>query len=92
MRKSEAEALAIEALGWLAGQPEALGRFLADAGAGPGELRALAAEPAFLGFVIDFLLSDEPLLLAFCAERGVPPETPMRARAALPGGDIPHWT
>jgi len=92
MQRSEAEALAIAALGWLAGQPDALGRFLADAGAGPADLRALAREPAFLGFVIDFLLADEPLLLAFCAERGVPPEAPMRARSALPGGDIPHWT
>ncbi len=92
MNGSEAEALAIDALGWLAGQPEALSRFLAASGAGPAELRARAAEPAFLGFVMDFLLSEEPLLIEFCGDRSIPPETPMRARAALPGGDIPHWT
>lgn len=92
MNKAEAEALAIDALGWLAGQPEALGRFLASSGAGPTELRARAADPAFLGFVMDFMLSEEPLLLEFCGDRGLAHESPMQARAALPGGDIPHWT
>ncbi len=92
MNQSQAEALAIDALSWLAGQPEAMGRFLASSGSGPAELRSRAAEPAFLGFVMDFMLSEEPLLMEFCADRGFPPEAPMRARATLPGGDIPHWT
>ena len=71
---------------------ELTGGFLAAAGAGPDELRARAAEPEFLGFVLDFLLANEPALLAFAEAEGVKPDLPMRARAALPGGDLPNWT
>lgn len=91
-RQAEAEALALRALGWMAADPDLTGAFLAAAGAGPGDLRARAADPEFLGFVLDFLLSDEPALIAFAAAEGVKPDVPMRARAALPGGDLPNWT
>jgi len=92
MSLDRAEALALAALGWLAADAEAIGRFLAMAGAGPAELRARAADPESLGFVLDFLLADAALLLAFAAAQGIPPDLPMRARAALPGGDLPNWT
>ncbi len=92
MNRDAAESLAVEALSWLAGEPDALGAFLAAAGAGPAELRARSAEPEFLGFVLDFLLSDEALLIAFCDAAGRRYEAPMRARALLPGGDLPNWT
>ena len=92
MNREAAEALAIEALAWLAKDEAAAGAFLAAAGAAPQDLRARAAEPEFLGFVLDFLLSDEARLIAFCREAGRPFEAPMRARAALPGGDSPDWT
>ena len=82
----------IVALGWIAGQPELAGRFLDSAGASPGEMRARAADPEFLGFVLDFLLSDESVLLAFVQDAGIAPDRPLRARAALPGGSLPHWT
>ena len=42
--------------------------------------------------MLDFVLADEPLLIAFCDEAGLPYDAPMRARAALPGGEIPNWT
>ncbi len=80
------------ALLWLAGREEAFGRFLAEAGMGPAEIRPRAGDPEFLGFVLDFLLADETLVLGFAEAEGLAPETPMRARAALPGGDAPHWT
>ena len=87
-----AEALAIDALGWLAAEPDRIGSFLGLAGAAPEELRERAAEPEFLGFVLDFLLGDEEMLIAFCSDNDVAPDRPMRARAALPGGDLPNWT
>jgi hypothetical protein len=90
--RPQAEALAIRALAWMAGDEELIGRFLATTGAGPGDLRARAAEPDFLGFVLDFLLADEAALVAFAAAENIRAELPMRARAALPGGDLPHWT
>ncbi len=92
MNKGEAEAMAIGALGWLASDEEALGRFLGATGAAPADLRVRAQEPEFLGFVLDFLLGDERLLFSFCDAGGLPYEAPMRARAALPGGDLPNWT
>ena len=89
---AQAEALAVRALAWMAADPDLIGGFLASAGAGPADLRARAAEPEFLGFVLDFLLSNEPALVAFAGAENIPPHLPLRARAALPGGDLPNWT
>lgn len=68
MPAEHAEALAIRALGFLAQDPEALGRFLAETGLGPENLRASAREPGFLAGVLEFIMGDESLLLVF-AER-----------------------
>ncbi|MBK6468199.1 MAG: DUF3572 domain-containing protein [Rhodobacter sp.] len=92
LRQDSAQTLALQALGWLAGQDERFHAFLAACGTGAAEVRARAADPEMLGSVLDFLLADEAALLQFCAEAGLPPETPMQARAALPGGDVPFWT
>ncbi len=92
MARPQAEALAVQALVWMAGDADLIGRFLAMTGAGPADLRARAGEPEFLGFVLDFLLSDEAALIAFAAAEQIRPDLPMRARAALPGGALPHWT
>lgn len=92
MTPDAAEAVAAEALSWLAGQDELLGSFLDASGLGPAEIAGRISDPEFLGFVLDFLLSDETALLAFCENRAVAPEVPMRARAALPGGRLPNWT
>lgn len=92
MSQDRAEALAADALAWLAGDEDLLTGFLGTTGAGIEDLRARAGEPEFLGFVLDFLLSDEGALLAYCAARRLPPETPAHARAILPGGAVPNWT
>lgn len=88
----QAEIVAITALGWISAQPELAGAFLAATGAASEELATRASDPEFLGFVLDFLLADEAALLAFCEDETLTPDRPMRARAALPGGDLPHWT
>ena len=64
-----AEELATDALSYLAGDLEHLGRFLALAGIGPSELRTAAAEPGFLIGVLEFYMGHESLLLAFCEAR-----------------------
>lgn len=66
--------LGVQALTFLAGQPEPLGRFLALSGIGPADLRAAAGQPEFLTGVIDFLLTEEPLLVAFAQSIDLPPE------------------
>lgn len=92
MTPDVAETLALSALGWIVAREDLAGAFLGASGAGAEELAARAGDPEFLGFVLDFLLSDEDALLAFCEETGHKPDAPMRARAALPGGDLPNWT
>lgn len=87
-----AETIALQSLTWLLQEEELLPRFLAATGADPAQIAELARESAFLGAVLDFLLTEDSLVLA-CAEAvGVAPEAILRARAALPGGDVPHWT
>ncbi len=90
--RDAAEVLALEALGWLAADPDRAERFFAVAGTGADEMRERAQDPDYLGAVLDYLLMDEPQLLAFCADADMAPDRPMRARAGLPGGADPHWT
>src|SRR5690242_9211669 len=83
--RETAETLAIDALGYIAAEPETLGRFLAASGLGPATLRRAASDPHFLAGVLDFMLSDETLLLAFAGHAGIEPETIARARRAFGG-------
>lgn len=80
-----AQTVAIDALGFLAADPERLARFLALSGLGPHNLRQAATSPGFLAAVLDHLAADEPLLLAFAAAQGIDPAAVIRARDALSG-------
>jgi Protein of unknown function (DUF3572) len=87
-----AEALAIQALSFLAEEPERLGAFLSATGIGPDAIRDAACAPGFLGGVLDHMLGDESLLLAFADSAGLDPASISRARRALGGQwerDIP---
>jgi len=84
-RQEAAAALAVAALSFIAGEPERLGRFLAVTGIGPESIRSAAREPDFLLGVLDYLASDEPLLIAFANENGFDPEHVARARDVLAG-------
>ena len=42
--------------------------------------------------MLDFLLGADAMVLDFAADAGLAPQDPARARAALPGGDLPNWT
>jgi hypothetical protein len=90
--QENAETLALQALAWIAAKDELLGAFLGASGLAPDDLRRRAAEPEVLVSVLDFILAQDDTVLAFCAAAGVPPATLMEARAALPGGSLPHWT
>jgi hypothetical protein len=85
--RDAAESLAIAALGYIAGNPDALGRFLALSGIGPATLRESAADPGFLAGVLDFMVSDEPLLIAFAEETGFTPQAVAAAREVLGGAE-----
>ena len=79
--------MAVEALGFLAGDDERLERFVSLSGLNPGNLRAAAAQPRFLAAVLEYLTTDESLLVVFAANSGRAPEEVARAHAALGGRD-----
>ena len=58
----------------------------------PSDLAQMAADPVFLGAVLDFVLLDDAHVLAFCSAADLPPDAPLRARQALPGGAEVNWT
>ncbi|MCC2112036.1 MAG: DUF3572 domain-containing protein [Hyphomicrobiales bacterium] len=80
-----AEKVAISALSFLAADPENLSRFLAFSGIGPDTLREVANSPEFLAGVLDFLNSDESLLLACAESLGIGPERIVAAHRTLAG-------
>ncbi|GAB4388037.1 DUF3572 domain-containing protein [Albidovulum sp.] len=86
------EILALKALAWLAGREDLLPVFLGSSGLAAADLRRRAGEPEILGAVLDFLLMDDDWIRAFCDDAGLGYHEPMRARAALPGGQQTHWT
>jgi hypothetical protein len=88
----QAEILAIQALGWLLSQDDLFSSFLASSGAGLDDLRARASDPVFLASVLEFLTSDDSWVREFCDSFGHAYDAPLRARYALPGAEMVHWT
>ena len=78
-----AEIVAIQALSFIAGDPERLGMFLAETGVGPETLRSAAADPRFLAGVLDFVLRDDATVKAFAAASELDPTTIAAAREVL---------
>ena len=77
--------VAIEALGFIAEEPERLDRFLALSGIGPESLRDAAREPNFLLGVLEYLVGDESLLRQFSGARDIEPEMVSAAHDLLTG-------
>ena len=81
--------LAIQALGFIAAEPEQLARFLDTTGLAPDTIRTAAREPGFLAGVLAHMLADESLLIAFAAAAGIDPAEMARAARSL-GGQREH--
>jgi hypothetical protein len=79
----DAEVLAITALTFLAEDAARLSRFLDMTGINPAEIRALSQSPAFFVAILDHLLADEGLLLAFAANHQLKPEAVAQARRSF---------
>src|ERR1700709_178374 len=78
-----AEIVAVQALSFVAGDPERLGLFLAESGIGPETPRSAAADPHFLGSVLDFVLRDDATVKAFASASQLHPTNIAAARQAL---------
>lgn len=85
--REQAEAVAVQALGFIAADPQLLPRFLAITGIEAQSIRHAASEPGFLAGVLQFILAHEPTLLRFSDESGIAPGEVGRALQALPTGD-----
>jgi hypothetical protein len=80
-----AEAMAIDILVWLSGQPDLMGRFLALTGVEAASIRQAAREPGFLAAVTGFVMAHEPTLLAYCASNDVPADRVAASHHRLSG-------
>lgn len=92
IQREVAETIALQGLAWLAGNDELLPVFLGATGASESDVRENAADPTFLGAVLDFIMMDDAWVVEFCDTNGLAYDRPMIARAALPGGEQTHWT
>jgi hypothetical protein len=83
LTRESAEGIAVQALAFVAAEPARLSRFLALTGLAPQQLRAQAETPQFLAAVLEHLLADESLLLAFAANASLVPQAVASACALL---------
>jgi hypothetical protein len=78
-----AEMLAVRALAFIAEDEDRLGGFLASTGLALQSIRDAAREPDFLAGVLEHMLADENLLIAFADSAGIDPAEVARARHML---------
>jgi hypothetical protein len=83
-----AEIVAVQALSFIADEPERLGLFLAESGIGPETLRTAAADPRFLASVLDFVMRDDATVKAFASVAQLHPTNIAAAHQAL---NDPQW-
>jgi Protein of unknown function (DUF3572) len=81
----EISTITLNLIAFIASDESRLERFLALSGLALNDLKQGAANPEFQGFVLDYALQDETLILDFAATSGNKPETIQRARLSLPG-------
>ena len=84
--REAAEMLAVQALTFIAEDHERMSEFLAATGLEPGQIRVAAQEQGFFAGVLEHMLADESLLVAFADSAGIDPAEIARARAALGRG------
>ncbi|MDE2446166.1 MAG: DUF3572 domain-containing protein [Alphaproteobacteria bacterium] len=78
-------AIALQLLGFIAADEDRLARFTALSGLGPGEMKDGLQNPVFLGFMLDYALQDEALILAFAESAVISPQAVANARRNFPG-------
>jgi hypothetical protein len=90
--REAAEITAIQALAFIAEEPDRLAGFLAATGLTVERLRESAGQPDFLVGVLEHMLRDESLLIAFADSAAINPADIARAHNMLGGSwerDVP---
>ena len=83
IQSTNAETLALSALGWTLSDGDRAARLLSLTGLTPEGLRARISEPSLLAATLGFLEAHEPDLVACGEALGVTPSELVRARSAL---------
>ncbi len=86
-KMSQAEAIALEALAFIANDEDQFGELLALSGLDQGTLRNALTDRHVLAGILGFMLEREPLLLSFCKQNKIDPERPGKAQLVLSGAD-----
>ncbi len=73
LTKDNRDDLAVRLIVFLSGRQDDLERFLAASGMEAGELRSNIVDAGFQQGLLDYVMGNEPLLLAFCEETGDDP-------------------
>jgi Protein of unknown function (DUF3572) len=84
---SDSNVIALQLMAFIASNEERLERFSALSGIGPFEMQAGAQDPVFLGFMLDYALQDEALILEFAQNHEISPQTLVNARRNFPGAN-----
>jgi hypothetical protein len=85
LTRDEAEAIAIQALAFLASEPTRLAHFLNLTGTQPADIRQRVNDPTFLQAILEHVIAEESILLVFAAGMSVAPETVVAALNILQG-------
>lgn len=85
--RDDAETIAFQALGFLAEEPNRIGRFLSLTGIEAASLMEGAESAAVQVAILDHLLGDESLLMVFSGHAGVDPGQVAVARSLLADED-----
>lgn len=88
MNTDQAQSIALKALIFLVSDQDRAGTFMAATGIAPDDLSKGAADGDFLAGIIDYILGDEALVVAFAEGENLKPEKIAAVRRALPGGQI----
>jgi hypothetical protein len=86
MNAEEAQIMALNALVFLASDDDRLLDFVAITGLALEDVRDSADNPVMLAGVMDYVLHNEPLLIAFAEDHSLAPDQVVLARNYLPGG------
>jgi hypothetical protein len=88
LMKADRENLVVQLMVFLGGRPEDMERFFALSGVAPAELRTRVSDPSFQDGLFDYVMANEPLLLAFCEEYGLEPASVARQAQSGSSGDL----
>lgn len=82
MSVDEAERIALSAFSYITNDEDRLNRFLAISGLRVDTIRIAAESAGFFAGILDYIASDEALLVGFAEAQNIKPEEVMQA----------HWT